>query len=166
MGAMGVLQGVSAVAGLYGSYTQAQAAKQQGKYEQSVYESNARMAELEAEEATSRGNREANRVRAKGRAVRGSQRAALAGQGVDVGTGTAADLQLETDTLSEMDALTVQNNAWREAWGYRAEASNLRYQGRFARLGAKTQARNTLLTGGVRFADDVVRGVDRYKRSK
>lgn len=150
---------------LSGAYLQSQAQKEQGKYEQQVAESNARMAEENAKDAVLRGRTEAGQVLRRGRSIKGAQRAALAGQGVDVGTGTPADLQTETDSMGTLDAMTVQNNAWREAWGYKAEASNERIKGRFARFASKTEARNTLLTGGLQAANSLVEGAYRYKRN-
>jgi len=152
----------SAGIGMYQSYQDAQAAKARGKYEQQVSESNARMAEFNAEDALTRGRKESNQQRLKGRNVQGAQRAAFAGQGVDVNTGTAASIQNETATLSELDAQTIANNAWKEAWGYRTQASDYRFEGRMKRLASKNEARNTLLSGGLNFASSLGQAAYKY----
>ena len=86
--------------------------RRQGRMESIRHKFNAEMSEISAEDVLRRGEREANSVRRSGRAVRGSQRAAYAAQGVDVDSGSAADIQEETDILSEADSRTVRNNAW------------------------------------------------------
>lgn len=155
--------------GLYGSYAQSQALKEQGKAEEKLAEQNARLKELQAEDAILRGKADAAEVKRRGRYVKGSQRAALAAQGVSVDTGSAAAVQNETDTMSGMDALTVQNNAFREAWGYRSEASNERFRGRMERLKSRNEARMTLLTGGLQASRDIMQGFylnNNYKNTK
>ena len=160
------LSGAQAAIGLYQSYQQSKAIKQQGRYEEMIAESNARMSELQAEESLSVGSKESSKVLRKGRELQGTQRAAYAGQGVDVFAGTPGDIQAETGTLSEFDAMRVSNKAWREAWGYKTQASEYRFKGKFARMSAENQARNTLITGGLGFARDIGQGALLYKGYK
>ena len=80
----------------------------------------------------------------------GEQRVALAAQGIDIDQGSALEIQLQTAEFVSQDALTISNNAWREAWGFRAEANSLRFQGQFAQLAASSKARSTLITGGLK----------------
>lgn len=152
MGAMGALALSStfqASNSLLSAYQQAGALREQGRYQQQQLEFNARISELQAEDATARGDREAGAARRVGKQVRGAQRAALAAQGVDVNSGSAADVQDETTQLAEADAQTIRANAWREAWGFRAQAQQARGQGRMGMLAANNQARSTILTGGL-----------------
>lgn len=135
--------------GLAGGFMQASAMREQGEFQARQYESNARIAELEAADAEARGSKEAAQVRRKGEQVQGAQRASFAAQGVDVNSGSAADLQAETAYLTKQDEITVTNNAWREAWGYKVQASNYRGQGAMTRAGARNQAANTILTAGI-----------------
>ncbi len=138
-----------ATAALGGAYSSAQAQRAQGEFQRSQYELNARYSELQAKDAERRGTLAANRKRLEGRQVQGAQRAALAAQGLDVNSGTAAIVQGETQTLSELDAITIKNNAFREAWGHRVSAITDRSRGRFASMAGRYGARNTLLTGGL-----------------
>ncbi len=65
-----------------------------------------------------------------------------------------------------MDALTVKNNAWREAWGYKAQARSYRTQGALSRLASRNEANSTLLTGGLQAVNAGVGGYDRYNKNK
>lgn len=134
---------------LASSYAQAGALREQGAYQAQQLEFNARVGELQAEDALARGDREAGAARKAGKQVRGAQRAALAAQGIEVDSGTAATVQDETTAMAEEDARTIRTNAWREAWGFRAQAAGARGEGRMATLSANNQARSTILTGGM-----------------
>lgn len=156
--------GVNSAAGLIGSRTQAAAIRQEGDYAQQQFEANVRLADIQAEDARSRGTREASRIIGRGRRIQGKQRAGYAGQGVDVNVGTPATVVQETGATSEMDALTTANNAYREAWGYETQANNLRWQGRIAKRAADNEARNTIMSGGLRFAQDLTTGAYLYSQ--
>lgn len=149
---------LSAGSSLLNASNQSKALRMQGDYQQQIAYSNARQAELMAGDVTERGAKESALVKRKARQIIGTQRASLAGQGVDVNTGTALRIQDEAFTMGELDALTVKNNAWREAWGYKTEAKNLRYQGRIANMTARLQARNTMLTGGLGAFGSILQG--------
>jgi hypothetical protein len=146
--------------GYSASQKQAKAIKNQAAYESQVYGINAELAEAQAVDAVARGAEAAGRHRARTRQVIGSQRAGLAAQGVDIGDGSAADVQADAATLGELDALTIENNAKREAWGYKVQASEYRNQSKLVRRGgramasaARMQGYSTLLTGGAQIAD-------------
>jgi hypothetical protein len=118
-------------------------------------EFNAGVADLQAQDATQRGLEEEQRFRTQVRGLVGSQRSALAAQGIDVGSGSAADVQADTAYLGELDARKIRANAQREAWGYEVEAADLRMGADVARKGgqaAKSASRwgvaNTVLGTG------------------
>ncbi len=138
---------------LTGAANKAKAEKVQGAYQNSMLQANATFADMQSQDALRRGDKEASSLEKKGKSLIGSQRAAFAAQGIQVDTGSALDVQLDTAEQVRLDALTIKNNAWRESWGYEVQASNLRYQGKFAQLGANTAASNTLLTGGLQAAN-------------
>ena len=156
--------GVSAASSIIGAGNQARAGEEQAAYQKTVADANARMAEENALDATQRGDLTASKLARQGDQVIGSQRAGYAGQGVDVNTGTASQVQGETRTLSAMDQLTAKNNAWREAYGYKVEALNATRKGEFAVKAAKNEADNTLLTGGLNAFSSLSKGAyDFYK---
>lgn len=156
--------GISATSQIVGAKNQADALKEQAEYQKTVSDSNARMAEFNANDALKRGEQDAHLIRREGDQVVGAQRAGYAGQGVDVNTGSAAKVQAETRMLSAADMLTAKNNAWREAWGYKVEAMNATNAGQFAVKAAKNAAANTLLTGGLNAFSTVAGGVAQYNR--
>lgn len=153
------------------AYSQSQAEKAQGEYQTVMFEINARMAEFQAGGAIERGDWEslmvlrkgkrlAFAVRRAGRRTVGEQKAAFAAQGIQIDSGSAGDIVTETELASEIDqieirraaeidALTIKNNAWREAWGYKEQASQYGTASALTSSAASTRARNTLLTGGM-----------------
>lgn len=158
MGAVAALTAVSVGTTLVSSMQQSNAYKMQAAYEKNAYDWNARIAEIQAQDAVDRGEKAANELKKNTRRLIGAQRAALAAQGIAIDEGDALDIQLETAELGAADAQEIKNNAWREAWGYRVNALDLRGKGSFAELSGKTAARNTLLTGGMNIAKDLAYG--------
>lgn len=138
---------------LAGAYIQGRAERTRADYEAMVAEHNMRLAQLQSEDALRRGSKAANKVRQEGLKVVGAQRAATAAQGIKVDDGTAADLQAETQYLSELDAMTVQNNAWREAWGFKAQAADQQSKATFGEMAGDARANAMILTGGLQAAD-------------
>lgn len=130
----------------YAGNEQAKGERAAGNYQAAVAEVNAKQSDYRAEQAGRIGAIKEDQHRAQVRQLVGSQRATLAANGVDVGSGTAAALVDETYTLGEADALTIRYNAMNEAWGFRAQATDQRQQGQFAKYRGKTQSRNTYLT--------------------
>ncbi len=137
---------------LGGAYSQSQGMRAQGDFQRRQSELNSRFAGMQAEDASKRGEKDAGDYMKKVKGMAGSQRAALAAQGIDVTQGSAADIQAETLELGARDAQTIRNNAFREAWGYRVQAAGVRAQGEMAQIGAYGEARNTMLSGAVRAA--------------
>lgn len=133
----------------------AKSAKSQGNYEGALSDMNATLADLQASDALARGNEAANRQRTATGQLVSSQRASLAGSGVDITSGSAVDVQTEAKYFGALDELTIRNNAKREAWGFGVQAANDRAQGVLARAAGRNTARSlnaaatgTLLTGG------------------
>lgn len=159
-GAMLALQGGSTLLSYLQQRGGASAAERQGAYEAGMLERNAEFAEAQGADAIARGSEASMRVRREARLTSASQRAALAASGIDVTVGSAVDLQAETETLGELDALTIANNARKQAWGFSVEAADLRERARLTRKSAKATARDlrwgsisTLLTGAAGLYD-------------
>ena len=108
-------------------------------------DANAAILEARAIDATSRGVDEEQRYRSSVRGLIGSQRAGFAAQGIDVGSGSAADVQADSAYLGELDALTIRNNAAREAWGFRVEAQQAREGGKIAQKEGRWGAVNSIV---------------------
>lgn len=134
--------------GLIGGISQ----REDAKTRRDIAKFNARMDELRAEDARIRGEELAAISRGKTKKLRGSQRAVLAASGVDVGTGSAADIQAETEDIGEFEAVTIKNNAMREAFGFKTKGAQEELKGELAFRAGTSRATETFLTGGVRAA--------------
>ncbi|MBA4359811.1 MAG: hypothetical protein C0411_03650 [Pseudomonas sp.] len=134
---------VAMVGGMMG----AQNAKQEGAYNSGMLKQNAAFKDQTAQETLNAGDTSADwqRVRA-GQAV-GTQRSAQAANGIDVNSGSAAQLQDDTAMLGELDALTIQNNAAREAYGYKTQAQQDRSNAQQVLTNAGNKATGSILGG-------------------
>lgn len=133
--------GSTALAGglsAYGAYQQGQVAQQVGR-------NNQIMAEYAAQDAQRRGEEDAIKVRQRADQVKGAQRASMAAKGLDLGVGTAGELQDQTDFFGMQDIATTRSNASRDAWSARVQGANARAQGDAAAKQANLAAFSTLL---------------------
>lgn len=142
--------GVQGVSNVGSAYAESESIKAQGSYQRSVADANAELSNMQANDASKRGEAAVNDLRKATKQKVGAQRAAAAASGVDVGSGSAAQLQEDTALQGVQDTLTIRNNATREAWGFRAQANNFQSQGDFASLTARSQSNQTLINGGMR----------------
>ena len=123
-----------------GQKKEGEAAERAGKQQREAAESQAKLAEfnaavadLQAKDAILRGDQEAQKFRIRTRSLVGEQRVGFAAGNVDVGFGSAVDVQADAAFLGELDALTVTTNAAREAWGYTIEGQDLRKRAEITR---------------------------------
>ena len=105
-------------------------------------EINARLAEMASETELNRGQREYASFTLKTGAMKSTQRANLAANGVDLGTGSALETLTTTDVMSEMDGQTIINNAVRAAWGYQTQAVISRTSAAVAANNARSTSQN------------------------
>jgi len=120
---------------------------QAGNAQDKMLHRNADIADLQAKDALQRGEIDQKKIRRRTEQVIGSQRVNLAAQGVDVNKGSSLDVVADAAYLGKLDELTIKNNAAKEAWGYRTQADDLRYQGRLAKKKGEQAAFNTILGG-------------------
>lgn len=97
-------------------------------YQAQVSANNAAIASQNASYALKSGNFNESVQRMKTDAFASSQKARQAANGLNVNTGTPVDVRQGTQTLGELDALTIRNNAAREAYGYQTQGSNFTAQ--------------------------------------
>lgn len=116
------------------------AAVEQGAAQKAASESqaqladyNANVAKLQAQDAIERGAEEESAFRSQVRGAIGAQRAGIAAGNTDVGFGSAVDVQADAAFLGELDSLTIRTNAAREAWGYNVQAEDLRKRAEITR---------------------------------
>ena len=158
-----VTTGVLIASTLFGAHQ----ANQQGQFQQGIANYNADVANNNAivqsrlaEDAIKRGEREELQHRLRVAKLKGDQRAAFGASGVDVGTGSPLVVASDTDALGELDALTIRNNAQREAHSHQVAATNYtneaslqRQQGDLSASAGRSNAAGTLLTGGARVSE-------------
>lgn len=161
---LAISSGVQGASSLGQGYAQMGAKVAQGDFEQRMAEMNARRADFLAEDAIKRGERDAAKVKKRGQQVIGAQRAAMAAQGIEVNDGSALAIQEDTAAMAAEDAVTVKNNAWREAWGFRVKAEDTRGAGRMARMSARREGRMSFLTGGMQAAGHFLNAAGQYQK--
>jgi hypothetical protein len=118
------LQVAGVASSAVGSYYSARLAKMQAQREAEIADSNARIAELGAQSALLQGQHEVARTTLRHGQLKGAQRAAMAANGIDLGEGSAAEIQAGSDLMKEIDVNTIEANAIRNAWGYRTQGVN------------------------------------------
>lgn len=110
------------------TFLSAASAQQQASNNRRTAEYNAKVAEIQAQDAITRGNEESSKVRRQYAQMEGRQRAELAAKGLDLTEGTVADVIDQTDFFSQIDQNTARTNAAREAWGLRARRNAYQYE--------------------------------------
>lgn len=110
----------SAIGGYFSAATQKATLKGQA----AVADTNARIAELGAQSALLQGQQQVGALTLRAGQLKSSQRAAMAANGIDLGVGSAVELQASTDIMAQIDKNTIEANAVRSAWGYRTQAVN------------------------------------------
>lgn len=132
---------IGAVSGMM----QGQANKEQADMQADALRRNAVYLGQAANDAKLRGAHESDWARVRGEQILGTQRAAMAASGGVVDMGSNAIIQQDTAQLTELDALTISNNAAREAYGYEVESVDmLQTAGNLQR-----QARKSMMTSVV-----------------
>lgn len=159
------LQVGGAATGAIGSYWSAKSAKSQANSQARLSDTNARIAELGAQQELIAGNREVGSISMQAGQLKSRQRVALAANGVDLGEGNAAELQASTDLMKEIDINTATSNAVRSAWGYRTQAVNAQNDALAKRATASgispTRAATTSLLGS---AGNVAASIYQYSK--
>ncbi|WP_420997594.1 virion core protein, T7 gp14 family [Cupriavidus sp. 30B13] len=106
------------------------------RYNASVADRNAGLAELQAQDAERQGVTQEMRLRQQTAQLRGKQRAATAANGVSLAEGSPVNIAASTEYMRDVDIDTIRNNAARAAWGYRVQADNYRANASAYRAGA------------------------------
>ncbi|WPA90687.1 hypothetical protein QS795_009265 [Providencia zhijiangensis] len=128
------------------SLLQATSQSKDAKFQSQMAETNAQINEQAANDSINRGNAEAEKQRSRTRQLAGSQAAAMSASGLDLSSSGALDIFGDTAAMGELDALTMVNNAQREAYGLRMQAANDRLQGEMAKKQGNNGMMQTLLT--------------------
>lgn len=133
--------------GLVGSMMQAKGQTENADFQSGMMQQNAQFKLRTADETINAGNTSADWQRVRAKQAVGTQRSVQAANGIDVNSGSAAQLQDDTAMLGELDALTIQNNAAREAYGYRIQAKQDILNASQTVQNGKTAAMGSILGG-------------------
>lgn len=126
LGQLGLgMQVIGAINGAIGSFYSSKAQISALEFQADMAEINARIAERGAQSVLDQGQRQIGQLTLRAGQLKSSQRAAMAANGIDLGTGNAAEIQASTDIMKEIDKNTIEANAVRSAWGYRTQATSL-----------------------------------------
>lgn len=131
----------------------AQQQRAQGRYKKGVADYNARVSENEAQEVRSAGVEAENIQRRKTAELLSKQKAQIGASGIELSSGSALQLQEDTTTLGEADALRIRSNFEAKALSLETGADLTRGQGEFAKSAGAKKALGTVLGGGAKFAD-------------
>ncbi len=120
-----------------GAVYQGQAANEQAKYEQRIANQNAELEERNRRDAISRGETEQVRHYRKLAQAMGEARVRSSAAGLDVGFGSAADLESDIALIGYEDSAAISENTMKEVQGYDINAANYRMEGKAARMRGK-----------------------------
>ncbi|MNJ17907.1 hypothetical protein D3C77_121980 [compost metagenome] len=150
IGAAGYAYAAMAAATAYSVYT----TQQSGKQAQLNANAQSEQSQLDADAAASAATVQADRIRRLARNQASQANAALAASGVEVGEGTALNINEDIYANAEEDAaLTIFNAQEAKKRGY-ADASNLALGGKQARQAANAQSIGTVLQTGAQIGMD------------
>ena len=131
---------------LWGSHKEAQAQKDAGRYNAKIYRMNASIKRKMAQDSLKRGDTAEAWHRMDVADVKADQRARMLAGGQTI-TGSNSRILDDTAFFGELDALTIRQNAAREAWGHETEAKNYGMQAELAEKGGQSAANATIITG-------------------
>lgn len=138
------------------------------RYQADVDRNNAILADRQAADAIDRGKNDEMMHRIKIGQLKGTQLNAFAKNGVTLDSGSPLDVLSDTAQVGELEALTIRNNAEREASGYRQGAQNYRSSAQNNLIGAKnakSSATTSVFTTALGTAGTVANRWYDYKNS-
>ncbi len=129
---------------------QAEAANAATEFNARILEENAAIADVAAAEELGIGVKEENILRFQSRQFKGKQRAVFATSGALVDSGSTLDVLAGTERITEIDALTIRENALKRARTLTQRGTGFLKRATLSRLGKVDPgvvATTTLLTG-------------------
>lgn len=143
------------VSGAIGAKQQANAQAQSSKYNAAIDAQNATIALQNANWTEQAGEAQAGIQGEQNRATMGAIKVGQAASGVDVNTGSAADVQESAREIGALDALTIRSNATKQAYGYDVQAQQFKEE---QQLGV-AQAGYAEQAGNINMASSLIGGV-------
>jgi len=122
----------------------------QGQVSKGMANSQADIADQNANEAMAKAAVDEQRQRIRSRMVIGSDRAGYGAAGVSSAEGSALEVLSSSAAQGEFDAQMIRHNGAIQALNYRNESAMLRYQGRQAEIGSFFGGASSLLLSGAK----------------
>ena len=152
------LTAVGTFAQMAGAQQQAQANAAAANYQAQVARNNQIVAEQNAEYALQVGQTQEQAKRQQTAQLEGRIRSAAGASGVDPNFGSPVRLQESAAQVGELDALTIRNNAQRQAYGFRVQGMDYA-----AEAGLDTmRAQNALTAGNLQSFASIVGGAGAF----
>ena len=125
MGTGGLAMGIGgAVSSMIGAWSSASLAKSALETQSQIAAINAHISELGAQSALLSGQRQEQASMLRTAQLKSTQRASMAANGLDLGSGTPLNVLTSTDVMGKIDVNTIHANALQTAWGYRTQGLN------------------------------------------
>lgn len=163
MGVAAVGLAVTAIAAGVSSYSaisSGNAQKAAASYQAQVAANNAQIAGMNANAAIQTGNTKLQAAQEQGAQEMGAIRAAIAGGGIDINSGSALREQQGLAQVQQLNQATIVSNAARSAWNFRNQGADLTAQsnldverGQQAQEAGLVGGFSSLLSGAGQFAN-------------
>lgn len=141
---MAALAVVSAVGAVKQGYAQAAGYK----YQATIADQNAQVATQNATWSAQSGEEQAGQEEQKTRQESAAIRTTQAGNGIDVNSGSAVDVQASKTELGMQDAMQIRANAARTAYGYQNQEQSFKADAEADRSSASNATTSAWLKGG------------------
>ena len=138
----------ASAAKMAGQYVQGKAAYTQAKYEQASDKANEALADQQAKEQIDQTKLSAERRYRDAGQLEGQQKAAMAANGIDLGFGSALDVQRDSRMIANEDVGQIYKEGFNRTQGYLTDAYNYR----LGASAAKSAASSAKLATGIGMA--------------
>lgn len=152
--------GVQAMAGFGFAKLQERGIKQEAEFAANQMRFNAKLAELNAEDAERRGEKLADKIARQKRQTIATQRVGAVAQGIAIDQDDIAALQMDVEMFAALDELQARENAAMQARGYRMDAALARAQADFTQATGKRQAAMTVIGSGISGLGNIASGLE------
>lgn len=155
-GILSAAYGTRAISSVASGYAQGSSYLTQSKYEANALRLNARLLDKEKQDLESQAAFDANRALYTGKRLSDEQYMEYAAMGVDPNSGSAARVRASSEYMSAVDALTIKNNAYKQAFGYQVQKDNYLTQAKFVRMAGRNLANASFIGGAASGISDAL----------
>lgn len=149
---------LSGAVGMMDAKNKADSIRSQAQFNARQSEFNARMMEYQKDDIKRQSESAIFQRHRKTKQTVGSQRAALAAQGIDVEGDIGQSLADDEYQYGLEDTQAIANNAWKQSFGIEVNQFDLRMKAKQTRLKGEYDANDTLATGGINAVKSVSGG--------